>query len=201
MRLTPLQKTQRRNHPRPNSVIKSDPIRNLDDIAKIKELLKGRPRDFALFVAGINSALRGSDIVDLKVSDIEGLKPGDHMTIRIEKTERLLQVTMNKAALDALKPLIETAENDYLFPSAKTKMPITRAHLGKMVKEWCKEIGLKGRFCSHTLRKTWGYIQYFHFKTPLSVISKALGHTNETVTRAYLCIQEEHVKDAFMNVI
>jgi len=199
--MTARERTQKSNHPRKGAVLKSDPIRNLAAVQKIKDSLNGRPRDFALFTVGVNSALRGSDLVRLRKSEVEHLSPGDHITIRIEKTNKLLQVTMNETALSALKPLLETAENDYLFPSEKTKQPITRAHLGKMVKQWCNNNGLNGRFCSHTLRKTWGNIQYFTFKTPLSVISQALGHADERVTRAYLGIQAEQVKDAFMRGI
>lgn len=199
--MTALQRTQSENHPRKGDVLKADPIRNLAAVQKIKESLKDRPRDFALFTVGVNSALRGSDLVKLRKSEIEHLAPGDHITIRIEKTERLLQVTMNETALAALRPIFDSAENDFLFPSEKTKLPISRAHLGKMVKQWCEGNGLKGRFSSHTLRKTWGNIQYFTFKTPLSVISQALGHTDERVTRAYLGIQAGDVKDAFMNQI
>lgn len=199
--MTSLQRTQSENHPKKGDVLKADPIRNLAAVKKIKDALSSRPRDFALFTVGVNSALRGSDLVRLRKSEIEHLSPGDHITIRIEKTDKLLQVTLNETALNALKPLFETAENDYLFPSEKTKQPISRAHLGKMVKQWCKESGLNGRFCSHTLRKTWGNIQYFTFKTPLSVISQALGHADERVTRAYLGIQPGDIKDAFMHQI
>ena len=50
-----------------------DPIRNKNDICKIKRvLLESNYRDYLLFEVGINTGLRISDILKLKVSDIRG---------------------------------------------------------------------------------------------------------------------------------
>ena len=47
------------------------PIRDLKQIETIKKLLKLRSmRDYCLFVLGINSGLRISDLLKLKISDI-----------------------------------------------------------------------------------------------------------------------------------
>lgn len=193
---------QRQNHPKPGEVIKSDPLRTMAEVKKVINAIKDRPRDLAMFTVGINTALRGSDLVALKKTDVAHLQVGDHMTVRVTKTGRLIQITINKAAYDAIQSMLEwDTESPWLFPSETTGEKMTRAYLGRLVKDWCKEAGLKGRFCSHTLRKTFGCIQYFHFKTPLSVISELLGHTDERVTRRYLCIQDEQVRDAFLNVI
>lgn len=40
-----------------------EPIRSLEDIEKIKNLLKNHKRDYLLFCFGINTGLRISDIV------------------------------------------------------------------------------------------------------------------------------------------
>lgn len=200
--MTSRQILQRRNHTKKNQVVKADPIRTIEDVKAVRKLLADHPRNLALFDVGINTALRGSDLVNLKKSDVEHLKVGDHMTVHIKKTGKLLQITINEAAYDAIQSVMKWApECEWLFPSENTDAPITREHLGRMVKQWCKEAGLKGRFSSHTLRKTFGVLQYFHFKVPLSVVSKLLGHSSESMTRTYLCIQDEQVRDAYLNVI
>ncbi len=51
------------NHPVKNSQIKVDPIKNLKDIKSIKKLLKNNLRDYALFIIGVNTNLRASDLV------------------------------------------------------------------------------------------------------------------------------------------
>ena len=47
-----------------------EPIRSLEDIEKIKNLLKNRKRDYLLFCFGINTGLRISDILSLNVVDV-----------------------------------------------------------------------------------------------------------------------------------
>jgi len=59
------------NHPKPGSSIKVDPIRNKRDIATIKKMLADRPRDPALFTLGINTNLRASDLLRIKVAMCE----------------------------------------------------------------------------------------------------------------------------------
>lgn len=69
------------NHPKTGSQIKVDPIKNLKDIKSIKKLLKDNPRDYALFVMGINTNLRASDLVSITVQQVQDLKPGDDLDI------------------------------------------------------------------------------------------------------------------------
>ena len=42
-------------------------IRNPDDINTIRALLKDQPRNLAIFTLGINSALRASDLLAVKL--------------------------------------------------------------------------------------------------------------------------------------
>ena len=48
-----------------------EPIRKLSDIEKIKKYLSTNPRDRLLFIFGINTGLRISDILKLKVKDVK----------------------------------------------------------------------------------------------------------------------------------
>lgn len=45
------------NHPAKGSKITVEPIRNLDHINAIKQLLASRPRDLLLFTLGINNGI------------------------------------------------------------------------------------------------------------------------------------------------
>lgn len=49
--------SQKWNHPARGSTIKVEPIRSVQGINKIKEALADKPRDYCLFVLGINTAL------------------------------------------------------------------------------------------------------------------------------------------------
>ena len=60
------------------------PIRDLRQIETMKKLLKQHSlRDFCLFVVGINSGLRISDLLKLRICDvIENGKLKDRITLR-----------------------------------------------------------------------------------------------------------------------
>lgn len=55
------------NAPRKGAKIKVEPIRSLDDIQLIRRMLQEKPRDLALFTIGINTNLRASDLLRLRV--------------------------------------------------------------------------------------------------------------------------------------
>jgi len=49
-----------------------EPIRKTKGIKSISRLLKSRPRDYLLWVLGINNGLRAKDLVRLKYNQVEG---------------------------------------------------------------------------------------------------------------------------------
>ncbi len=67
------------NHPPKGSRIFVDPIRSLEDIKTISQLLAGNPRNHLLWTIGINNGLRAVDLLRLKVKDVKNLKPGQSM--------------------------------------------------------------------------------------------------------------------------
>ncbi|GAG40955.1 unnamed protein product, partial [marine sediment metagenome] len=70
------------NHPKKGSKIKVEPIKRLEDIRTIKKVLADKPRDLALFTVGINTNLRASDLLQIKVGQVRDLKPNDEIEIR-----------------------------------------------------------------------------------------------------------------------
>jgi integrase len=192
---------QQMNHPKAGDCIAVDPIRKLQDVAEIKDYLKDKPRDLALFITGINTSLRASDLVRLTVGQFRGLKVGDHLLLKVKKTQRNHLVTMNRAVLETVAPLLEAADDQPVFRSAKTGGALTVPAVHKLVKSWCRDCGLRGNFGSHSLRKTWAFHQLSTFKASEEVISEALGHASVRVTRRYLGIQSEDVQTLYMNEI
>jgi len=108
------------NHPPKGSKIKVDPIRNIGDLEKIKEVLSGKPRDQLLFVLGINNGLRISDLLSLKVREVRKLKPGDSLEIKELKTGKNNVLMVNKSSYKALRRYLdgsELSDDDFLFKS------------------------------------------------------------------------------------
>jgi integrase len=196
-----MKKSGNLNHPKKGSTIKVEPIKELKDIGTIKKLLADNPRDFALFTIGINTNLRASDLLRIKVGMVRGLQPNDEIEVREKKTKKLRRVTLNKACIDAIRNLLASRpfkDSDYLFQSQRAEVLIVPSVV-RLVKRWCRAINLKGNFGSHTLRKTWGYHQRVTFGTDLPRLMVCFNHSTQRQTLEYLCIQADEIREVYEN--
>lgn len=191
---------QNTNHPLKNSTITVEPIRNLKDIKAIKKLLSDKPRDLCLFVLGINTNLRASDLVGIQVSDVQHLKPGDSLVLKEQKTMKKRAITLNKAAYEAIQGLLMSQpyqSGDHLFKSQRAAT-LTVPSVSRLVKGWCRMVNLRGNYASHTLRKTWGYHQRVTFDRDIPTLMQCFNHSTQRQTLDYLCIQASEIKDVYM---
>jgi integrase len=197
-----MNKGQNYNRPAPGSQIRVEPIKSLKDIETIKKLLSDNPLYSALFTIGINTNLRASDLLSIKVSQVRGLKPMDELTLTEKKTGNQRRISLNKTCIDAIKELLATRtyqDNDHLFIGQRGLLTV--AAVNQLVKKWCKSINLKGNYGSHTLRKTFGYIQRTHFGHSLPELMEVFGHATQRQTLTYLCVQPEEIKKIYANEI
>ena len=189
------------NHPKKGASIKVEPIRDLEAIKQIKALCASNPRDLCLFTFGINTAYRAGEILTLHVGQVDHLKAGDRLEIKQSKTRKYRAITVNQMVVDAignwLKSHPSPTSDAPLFVSQKTGNALTVAAVHKMLKRWCGEVGLKGNYGSHTMRKTWGYHQRVQNNQPIALLMAAFGHTTQAQTMEYLCIQEAEIQDLY----
>ena len=193
---------QRQNHPKKGSKIKVEPIRQMKDINNLKKLLADKPRDYCLFIVGINTNLRASDLLGLTAGQVRGLKPGEDIEIREMKTRKPRRLTLNKACIDAITGLLASRpydDLDKLFQGQRG--PITVSYLNRLVKSWTKALNLRGNYGSHTLRKTFGYIKHTEQGASLPELMVCFNHSTQRQTLDYLCIQEVTIRNIYMNEI
>lgn len=186
--------------------MKVEPIREESKIKEIKRLLKSNVRDYCLFICGINNGLRGGDLLNLKVKDVMNKKEGDKVRIIEEKTGKENYFYLNKSCYKSIQKLIDEyhlSADKYLFPSRKGK-GLTRIDtytLNRLVKSWCSMVNLKGSYGSHTLRKTFGYIQRVKYGVSWELISERLNHSSPKQTRVYLGIDKSEIVKMMSNEI
>ncbi|MBN1181819.1 MAG: tyrosine-type recombinase/integrase [Bacteroidales bacterium] len=178
-----------------------EPIRDKKKILAIKNNLKesGNIRNYLLFVMGINTALRISDLLALKIGDIidkQG-KFKEFIHVREHKTGRNAKIYLNELVNQALEKYFEKTKamdpDSYLFKSERSNKPLDRVRVWMMIQEWVKEAGLEGeRYGTHSLRKTWGY-QARKQGVSIEQISEKLGHKSVTVTKRYIGINQEEI--------
>lgn len=189
------------NHPKKGASIKVEPIRDLSAIQRIKEHLAGSPRDLCLFTVGINTAYRAGGILSLKVGHVEHLQVGDRLEIKQSKSGKYRAITVNGTVIAAIRAWLDVHPDKTpsapLFPSQKTMSALTVPSVHKMVKSWCREVGLKGNYGSHTMRKSWGYHQRVQMNQPIPLLMAAFGHSTQAQTLEYLCVQDDEIQDLY----
>lgn len=193
------------NHPKRGDTTRVDPIRSEKDIRTIKKLLADKPRDLCIFTLGINTNLRASDLTRITVGQVRYLQPGQHFTVREQKTGKERRVTINKGVHDAILGLLKTLPNakdtSPLFQSRKGSQKLCVPYLNALVKGWCRAVNLKGNYGSHTLRKTFGYIHRTVHNTDIPTLMTMFNHATQKQTLAYLGIQEADIQEAYMREI
>lgn len=196
--------TQARNHPKPGAKIKTKPIRRREDVRAIKQLLAGQPRNLALFVLGINSALRPEDLRNITVGQVRGLKPGDSFELREQKTGKYRRVGINKGIHRTLSDLLATREHwdddDWLLQSKKGGR-LEVSTITALVKGWCRTINLPGNYGGSSMRKTFGYHQRVYFGLGTAVLVKIFNHNSERQTLDYLGIEGAELVQVNLNEI
>jgi integrase len=164
------------------------PIRDKELIGEIKKFLKeSNPRNYILFLLGINTGLRISDVLRLRVRDVEGWD----IFLREKKTGKVREVKMPKELKKALRDYIQDKpKNEYLIKSRNGKnRPITRGMAYVILNQIADEFGLE-RIGTHSLRKTYGYHFYNQFKD-VATLQAMLNHSHPKETLRYIGITQD----------
>ena len=196
-----MKKGENFNHPKSGAEIKVESIRSTKDIASIKKLLSDRPRDYCIFVLGINTNLRASDLLQIRAGQVRSLKPMGEIELREKKTGKRRRISLNKTCTDAIKRLLTSrdyGDDESLF-CGRSGQPLTVPSINRLVKEWCSAINLSGNFGSHSLRKSFGYHQRVTFGRGVAELMVVFNHSSERQTLDYLCVQPAEVKSIYAN--
>lgn len=177
-----------------------DPIKDIKSINKIKEILKRQSqRDLLLFVLGINTGIRVSDLLSLRISDvadgkeikefiyINDIHNGDDSKNSNEQKAYFLNNSVKKE-LRKYFSQHDFTECDFLFKSKKNNQPITRQQAYRIINSAAKEAGIQGKIGTHTLRKTFGYHAY-RKGIAISIIMSIYNHHSSAETLRYLGIE------------
>ena len=165
------------------------PIREKEKIEEMKvELMKIGYRDYMMFVIGINTGLRISDILSLKVSDI---KDKSHITITEIKTKKNKRFLINsQLKQDIDKYINNMSDDDYLFQSQKgNNKAISRVQAYRILNNAAEQVGLDN-IGTHTLRKSFGYWHYKQYKD-VALLQELFNHSAPSVTLKYIGVNQD----------
>ena len=154
---------------------------------------KNANRDVFLFLIGINSGLRMSDIVKLQKKDIISSKNPRIVEKKTGKTRILYLSSLQDLIQDYTKDL---APEYYLFPSTKGG----HIEVNTVYQMFQKVAKLLGRddIGTHTLRKTFGY-HYYKKTKDVATLMEIFGHSSEKITKRYIGINEDEISETLLN--
>ena len=187
-----------------------EPIRDKSKIDKMKQILKKNSvRDYLLFTLGINSGLRISDLLELRVQDILSMdgKVKKFVEIQEKKTGKTKKFAINKTTEKAIKDYIKEYEISpaedkarYVFKSRKgNNRPINRTQAWKIINEAGAAAGIQSKVGTHTLRKTFGNFAYKN-GVDLSLLQKIFNHSSPGITLRYIGIVQEEIDEVYVNM-
>lgn len=166
-----------------------DKLREIQEALEEEEGWHGR-RMYLMFMVGIYTGLRISDLVRLRAGHVRG-----EDIILIEKKtgkEQVLPipVILQKVIADRTADL---DDEDYLFPRGnrrKNAKPIKTRTAYDDIRAIAERFDLRGPVGCHTLRKTFGY---WHYKKnhDLEILRQWFNHASVEVTRRYIGVDVE----------
>ena len=185
------------------------PIREKEELKKFISYYKEvhpNPRNYALTVLGLHTALRISDILLLRwenVYDYEKNQFRTHLWLKEKKTGKEAIIALNPQAIDALQIYQSTRltnPKDYIFTkNTDYNKPLDRTHVYRIICKAAQEALHMEHVSCHSLRKTFGYHAWKQ-GTPPALLMAIYNHSSYQVTKRYLGIEQDEKDAIFLEI-
>jgi len=185
-----------------------------EEVKLISETFCGKyeHRDRALFLLGVKSGFRISELLSLRIGDIFS---GGRIAPRVYVARRNMKgkkegrsVILHPEAKKALEVWIKelwsmgyNSHNFYVFQSRKGgNKPITRVQAWRILNTAAQENELAGHIGTHSMRKTFAGKIYDRLGHDIYRTKEALGHSNINTTVKYLSFKQEEIDQAILSI-
>lgn len=169
-------------------------------------------RDRALFIVGVYTGFRASELLSLRVKDIE--QYGCIMdTIEVQRRHmkgkrQSRQIVLHKYAREALRRLlghykeagVKLCPDTPVFLSREgTQHAIGYVRFYQILKECFEKAKLSGKLACHSLRKTFARLFLVKSNDNILGLQRMLGHSSPTVTMAYCTFRDSVYQDIVLS--
>ncbi|MCD7855979.1 MAG: tyrosine-type recombinase/integrase [Clostridiales bacterium] len=121
----------------------TDPIKDKEDVKKLLDFYRQEKhcslRNYLLIATGLFTALRISDILLLKWSDVltKDGKVGDYITVKEKKTGKVNRIAVNKRLKKAFERYMRKNDDTegYIFKGRDKSKPLHRTQAYRIVKK------------------------------------------------------------------
>jgi len=157
------------------------PIKNTEDIKRIRAILDKRPRDLLLFDMAVQTGIGMKKLLPLKVKSLLGMVKGEKVHLgptRDRKYSFTVTDNIHETFHKYLKE-VDPKPNDFVFRSKKGQRHLNLSSVSNMINGWYEAAGIMGCFGAISLRKTWGY----NHKHELNLIESEVSQKEKPLFR------------------
>ena len=169
-------------------------------------------RDRALFLLGVRSGFRISELLSLRLLDVcprgkivdRVTVARRHMKKKVEGRTLLLHPEAREALevwLSELRELGYMTSDVWVFQSRKGRnQAMSRVQAYRILHAAFERVGIEGTLGTHSMRKTFANRMYERLDHDLLKTQKALGHKNINSTVSYLSFRQEEIDEAILGM-
>lgn len=168
-------------------------VMSVEEVDRFFEALKSL-KDRAILMTAYSAGLRVSEVVRLRVSDIDS----DRMMIRVQqaKGRKDRYVPLAKRLLLVLREYWKAARPEgYLFPGQKPGRHLSESTVYRHCRRAAEDAGLKKHISTHTLRHSFA-THHLENGTDIRTIQVLLGHKNLNTTAIYTHVSNKQIASA-----
>lgn len=181
-----------------------EPIRSKTKIKQMYHVLSQYdPKYRLLFKFGLNTGLRISDMLPIRVHDVmnENGEFKEYLTIREKKTDKEKRLKLNQTLKRMISSYVQkmALKGDFYLFLSKKGGHIGRIQAYRVLKAASEQCEIEN-FGTHSLRKTWGYWTYKISKYNIGLIMETLNHSSPAVTLRYIGISQDLKDSLYLKV-
>lgn len=191
----------------------AQPIRTPEELEHFKnyyQFVHPNPRNHLLIIIGLNTALRISDILNLRWENVYDFQQGhyrNHISIIEQKTGKKTCIFLNQKIVCALTQYQQhlshqnrkTEAQSFIFCHTNKNIPISRVQAFRIIKEAAEYCHISGIISCHSLRKTFGYHAWKQGASP-ALLMNVYNHSSYEVTKRYLGIEQDDRDNLFRSI-
>lgn len=176
-------------------------ILSIQEVESLLSVIRGKKvkqlRDRACFELLYATGMRVSELVDLKLKDID-LKLGVLRCFGKGQKERIIPMGgyASSAIVDYLEngraKLLKNKQSNHLFIS-KFGLKLNRRRIWKLIKEYAVLANISKRISPHTLRHSFA-THLLEKGADLRIVQELLGHSNISTTQIYTHVNKDKLK-------
>jgi integrase/recombinase XerC len=166
-----------------------------DEYSKLLSLAGSNPRDFAILQVFLQTGLRVTELINLRIGDID--LPGKVVRVSVVTTKGMVARTIDleKKAIHALKNYLAIrppVQYDQVFLNRNNE-PYSRQGIGKLVRKYLKQAGISKKVSCHSLRHTFATYKAERGVSPFQ-LKEWLGHQNLNTTQIYVHMARQNAQ-------